>query len=160
MTLDRTTLEVKGDREILIARSFDAPAHIVFEAWTKPELVKRWWAPKSRGVVMATCEADVRAGGRYRYVMARNGAEMAFSGTYTEVTPHSRLVYTSIFEPMKAMGETIVTVTFEETDGETLLTTHEVYPSKQVRDGALASGMESGMRETMNQLEELVASLV
>jgi uncharacterized protein YndB with AHSA1/START domain len=159
LTQDRTTLEVIGDREVVITRRFDAPARIVFEAWTKPELVKRWWAPKSRRVVMASCEADVRTGGRYRYVMARDGAEIPFSGEYREVTPHSRLVYTSIFEPMKAMGEAVVTVTFEEKDGRTLLTTHEVYASKQARDGALASGMESGMRETMNQLEELVASL-
>jgi uncharacterized protein YndB with AHSA1/START domain len=152
-------MERESDRSLVITRRFNGPARIVFDAWTKPELVKRWWAPRSHQVSIASCEADVRVGGRYRYVMRRDtGGEMAFSGTYTEVTPHTRLVYTQAFEPMRAAGEAIITVTFEERDGQTLLVAHELYPSKEVLDGTIASGMEHGMRETMDQLEELIAA--
>jgi uncharacterized protein YndB with AHSA1/START domain len=152
-------MELKGNRELVIARTFSAPARIVFDAWTKPELVKRWWAPKSRHVSLVVCEADVRAGGKYRYVLRKDdGAEFAFSGEYTEVTPPARLVYTQIFEAFPGAAA-IITVTFDEQDGRTRLVAHEVYPSAKARDGALASGMEDGMRETMDQLEELVSSL-
>jgi uncharacterized protein YndB with AHSA1/START domain len=157
--MNPTTMDVVSEREIVIARTFDAPARIVFEAWTKPELVKRWWAPRSHGVEIASCEADVRVGGSYRYVMRRGGTDMAFSGAYTEVTPYTRLVYTNVFEPMAAAGDVIVTVTFEESSGKTRLTSHQLFPSKQVRDSTLATGMERGMRETMDQLEELLESL-
>jgi uncharacterized protein YndB with AHSA1/START domain len=157
---NHTSMELKSDREIVIARIFNGPARIVFDAWTRPELVRRWWAPKSRGVSIVGCDADVRVGGGYRYVLRRDdGGEFAFSGKYTEVTPHSRLVYTQVFEPMAGAGEVIVTVTFDERDGRTHLVSHALYPSRQARDGALASGMEHGMRETMDQLDELVASL-
>lgn len=159
--MNSTAMEVRSDREIVIARTFEAPARILFDAWTRPELVRRWWAPKSHGVTLSACDADVRVGGKYRYVMRRdNGAEMAFSGVYSEVTPHSRLVYSQIFEPMAGAGAVIVTVTFEERDGRTQLASHELYPSKDVRDAALASGMEHGMRESMDQLDALVASLI
>jgi uncharacterized protein YndB with AHSA1/START domain len=158
--MNPTSMELKSDREIVIARTFNGPARIVFDAWTKPELVKRWWAPKSHRVSVVVCEADVRVGGSYRYVLRRDtGDEFGFSGKYTEVTPHSRLVYTQIFEPMADAGAVIVTVTFDEQEGKTHLVAHELYPSKEARDGALASGMEHGMRETMDQLDELVASL-
>jgi uncharacterized protein YndB with AHSA1/START domain len=152
-------MDLEGDRTIVITRTFAAPARILFDAWTRADLVKRWWAPKSHGVSMARCEADVRPGGAYRYVLQREGQEIAFSGTYTEVTPHSRLVYTNVFEPMRAAGEAICTVTFEERDGRTRLVSREVYPSGAVRDQVIASGMEKGMRETMEQLESLVTSL-
>jgi uncharacterized protein YndB with AHSA1/START domain len=158
-SVDLTTMELGPDREIVISRTFNGPARIVFEAWTRPELVRRWWAPRSHGVAVVSCEADVRAGGKYRYVLGREGDEFAFSGEYTEVTPHSRLVYTQVFEPMQAAGEAVVTVTFEERDGKTHMVSRELYPSKEVREAALSSGMESGMRETMNQLDELVMSL-
>jgi uncharacterized protein YndB with AHSA1/START domain len=159
-SMNRTSMEVVSDRELVITRTFNAPARVMFDAWTKPELLKRWWAPKSHRVVLVGCEADVRVGGRYRYVLQRDGGQqLAFSGQYTAVAPSSRLVYTSVFEPMKAAGESVVTVTFEEQGQVTHLTVHEMYPSKAVLDGVLASGMEHGMRETMDQLDALVASL-
>jgi uncharacterized protein YndB with AHSA1/START domain len=160
-----TSLELKGEREIVIGRTFNAPARIVFEAWTKPELVRRWWAPRSLGVSVVGCDATVRVGGNYRYVLRLDtGNEFAFSGKYTEVTPYSRLVYTQIFEPTASGakpgdGELIITVAFDEHDGKTHLVSHSVCPSKEVRDTIVASGMEHGMRETWDQLDELVASL-
>ena len=158
-----TLLERVSEREIVITRTFDGPARIVFEAWTNPELVRRWWAPRSLGVSMASCEADVRVGGRYRYVLEpAQGATIAFSGEYSEVTPPSRLVYSTFFEPegKGPMGDpAIVTVTFDEREGKTHVVSREVYPSKEVLDGALATGMEQGLRATMDQLDELVASL-
>jgi len=156
---EETSMDLEGDREIVIARTFDAPARVVFDAWTKPELVRRWWAPKSHRVSMAVCEADVSVGGAYRYVLGRDAEALAFSGTYREVTPHSRLVYSQIFEPMRAAGEVMETITFEEAAGKTRLVSRSVYPSKAVRDAVLASGMEGGMRETMEQLAALVVDL-
>jgi uncharacterized protein YndB with AHSA1/START domain len=159
--VNRTTLERVSDREIVIARTFDGPARIVFDAWTKPELLRRWWAPCSLGVTLFECDADVRVGGSYRYVFGRDreGA-VAFSGRYTEVAPHSRLVYTQIFEPMRDAGEAIVAATFDEQRGKTRLVLRGLYPSKQALDATIASGMEQGMRETMEQLEKLVASVL
>lgn len=156
---NKTDMRLEGDREIVISRTFNAPTRIVFDAWTKPELVKRWWSPKSHGDIVSA-EADVRVGGWYRYVMrANNGHEVAFSGTYTEVTPPKRIAYEEVFEPMAALGAVQVSVTFEADGGKTRIVHRGVYPSKQVRDGVLASGMEHGMREAMDQLDELVASL-
>jgi len=153
-------MELTGDREIVIERTFNGPARIVFDAWTRPELVKRWWAPRSRGVSLIACDADVHVGGAYRYVLRTDrGDEFAFSGVYREITPHSRLVYTQIFEPMADAGEMIITMTLEERGNQTHLVSREVYPSKEARDAALGSGMEHGMRESMDQLDELVASL-
>jgi uncharacterized protein YndB with AHSA1/START domain len=154
------TVERRSDRELIVTRTFRGPARIVFDAWTKPELLKRWWAPKSLGVTLFSCEADVRAGGRYRYVFGRDPKQpMAFSGTYREVSAPSRLVCTQLFEQMRAAGEAIVTATFDERDGRTELVLHQLYPSKEALDGTIASGMEKGMRETFEQLQELVASL-
>jgi uncharacterized protein YndB with AHSA1/START domain len=163
--MNRTTLERTSDREIVITRTFNGPPRIVFDAWTRPELVSRWWAPKALGVSIVSCDADVRVGGRYRYVLQPpKGDAFAFAGTYAEVTPHSRLVYTTIFVPGGADADdesspAICTVTFEDRGDKTHLVAREVYPSKEVLDGVLASGMESGMRMTMDQLDELVASL-
>jgi uncharacterized protein YndB with AHSA1/START domain len=163
--MNQTTLEITSDREMVITRTFNARRNIVFDAWTRPDLVARWWAPKSRGVSIVSCDADVRVGGGYRYVLnVRDANEIAFSGMYTEVTPPSRLVYTQVFEPTAAgaepdAGELIITVTFEERDGKTHLVSHTLCPSKEVLEGILATGMEHGMRETMDQLDELVASL-
>jgi len=157
---NRTTVERRSDRELVVTRTFNGPARIVFDAWTKPEHLKRWWAPKSLGVSLFSCEADVRAGGSYRYVFGRDPEHaMAFSGTYTEVTPPTRLVWTQVFEQMREAGETIVTATFDERDGKTELVVHQHFASKEALDGAIASGMERGMRETYEQLEELVGSL-
>lgn len=165
MPMNQTTMELKGDREIVIARTFNGPACIVFDAWTTPELVERWWAPKTRHVGVVECEADVRPGGYYRYVLSlQNGHRFAFSGTYNEVTPPTRLVYTQIYEPTAAGANphdpaVVITVTFDERDGKTHLVSRSLCPSKDVRDAIIASGMEHGMRETMDQLDELVASL-
>lgn len=157
---DATTMNLEGDRAIVIARTFRAPPKLVFEAWTKPEFLKRWWAPQSRGAELAECTADVRAGGGYRYVMRAHGDEFAFSGVYGEVTPHVRLVYTQIFEPMAHAGEASITVTFEDAaGGSTRMVSTEVYPSAEVREMVLSTGMEDGMRETMNQLDDLVFGL-
>lgn len=155
-----TTMELRSECDLLISRTFNAPPRIVFDAWTRADLVKRWWAPSSHRVTIASCEADVRKGGKYRYVLRQaSGEEIAFSGEYTDVTPHSRLVYTQVFEPMAAAGAVVITVTFEDQGGKTRLLSHEVYPSKEAREAALAAGMEHGMRETMDQLDVLVASL-
>jgi uncharacterized protein YndB with AHSA1/START domain len=159
MNPNRTSMELVSDREIVITRTFRARPYVVFDAWTKPEYVRRWWAPASRGVEVVECEADLRPGGSYRYVIARGEAERyAFFGEYREIARPTRLVYTQIFEPFPDSA-VIVTVTFEEHDGRTKLVSHELYPSKEVRETALASGMEDGMRETLEQLDELVATL-
>jgi uncharacterized protein YndB with AHSA1/START domain len=158
--MDRTSMKLEGDRTIIISRAFNGPARIVFDAWTRPELVKRWWAPKSRGVSLSLCEADVRVGGKYRYVLRLpSGDEMGFSGEYTEITPPTRLVFTQIFEPMAEAGAVVCTIQFEEREGKTFMVSHELYPSAEARTAALESGMEGGMRETMDQLDELVASM-
>ena len=161
--MNQTTMELKGDREIVIERTFNGPAHIVFDAWTRPELVARWWAPEGRAT-MVSCEAEVRVGGRYRYHLRHAHGDFAFSGEYLEVTPPSRVVYTEIYEPTAAgtkPGDVAitVTVTFTERGGQTHVVSHSQCPTPQVRDAIIASGMESGMRETMDQLEMLVESL-
>jgi uncharacterized protein YndB with AHSA1/START domain/DNA-binding transcriptional ArsR family regulator len=158
-TMNETDMRLQGDREIVISRTFNAPARVVFDACTKPELVKRWWAPKSHGVTMVECEADLRVGGKYRYVLQQGNQLLAFSGTYFELDRPKRIVSEEIFEPMAAVGAANITVTFEERDGKTRLVNHSVYPSKEARDGVVASGMEHGMREAFDQLDELVASL-
>jgi uncharacterized protein YndB with AHSA1/START domain len=163
--VNQTSMELKGDREIVIERTFNGPPRIVFDAWTRPELVRRWWTPKSRRVSLVGCDADVRVGGSYRYVARlAAGGQFAFSGVYTEVTPYSRLVYTEMFEPTASGAAAddvplIVTVTFEERDGKTHLVSHSLCPSKAVRDAIIATGMEHGMRESMDQLDELAATL-
>ncbi len=154
--MNGTTVERKSERELVITRTFDAPARIVFEAWTKPELLVRWWAPKSTGMTLLSCEADVRVGGKYRFVFGHGASKpMEFFGRYIEVTPPSRLVWTN--EEADG-GEGITTVTFEETGGKTLLVLHELHPSKEALEGAIA-GMEGGMRETFEQLDELLVAL-
>lgn len=155
-----TSVERTSDQEILITRTFGAPAEIVFDGYTKPEYVRRWWAPVSRGVTLIQCDAEVRPGGEYRYVLAHGKAgSFAFFGKYLEITRPTRLIYTQSFEPVLGQplpGEAIVTVTFEERDGSTTFVARERYPSKEALDGALSSGMEDGMRETFDQLDELV----
>jgi uncharacterized protein YndB with AHSA1/START domain len=153
----RTTVERKSERELVVTRTFNAPARIVFEAWTKPELLKRWWAPKSFGVSFISCEADVRAGGTYRFVFGHPSSEqpMEFFGRYIEVKPHSRLVWTN-----DEGGEdgAVTTVSFEERGAETLVVMHDLYPSKDALDGAIASGSAGGFSETFEQLDELLAT--
>ena len=150
-----TMVERKSERELIVTRTFNGPARIVFEAWTKPELLKRWWAPKSTGVSLLSCEADVRVGGRYRFEFGHEASKpMVFFGSYIEVTPHSRLVWTN----EESDDGAVTTVTFEEKRGKTLLVMHELYPSKEALDGAIA-GMEGGMPETFEQLDELLVTL-
>ena len=151
----RTTVERKSERELVVTRTFNGPARIVFEAWTKPELMKLWWAPRSSGVPLRSCEMDVRVGGRYRLEFGRDAAtSMAFFGRYIEVTPPSRLVWTND----ESEDAAVTTVTFEEKDGKTLLVLHELYPSKEALDEAIA-GMADGMPEQFEQLDELLATL-
>jgi uncharacterized protein YndB with AHSA1/START domain len=140
---------------MVITRIFDAPARLVFEAWTNPELFKQWWAPKSSGVPLFSCEMDVRVGGRYRLEFGRESSKsMAFFGRYLEVTPPSRLVWTN---EESADGQ-VTTLTFEEKGGRTLLTLHELYPSKEALDASI-EGMEEGMPEQFAQLDELLVTL-
>jgi len=151
---NRTKVERKSDRELVVTRTFNAPARIVFEAWTKPELFKRWWVPKSIGVSLLACEMDVRVGGKYRLVFAHGASEpMEFFGRYIEVTPHSRLVWTN---DEGDEGGAVTTVTFEERGGQTLLVKHDLYPSKEALDG---DGSVDAMPETLDQLDELLVTL-
>jgi uncharacterized protein YndB with AHSA1/START domain len=156
-----TSMVIESDRQILIERTFNGPPPLVFAAWTRADLVRQWWAPRSHGVTLSECTADVRVGGKYRYVMRlRDGSEVGFSGEYLELSPPARLVYTQCFEPMAAAGFVTVTVTFEALPGgKTRLSSRELYPSKEALDAALSSGMEHGMRETMDQLDALLPTL-
>lgn len=152
----RTTVERKSDRELVLSRTFDAPARIVFEAWTKPELFKQWWVPKSFGVTLLSCEMDIRVGGKYRLVFGHGDAEpMAFFGTYLEVVPSSRLVWTND----EGEAQVITTVTFQEQGDKTVLAMHEQYVSKEALDAELASGAKSCMDETFGQLEEVLSRI-
>jgi len=153
-----TTTKRTSDRELLVTRTFNAQARIVFEAWTRPELFKRWWVPKSTGMSLLSCEMDVRVGGTYRLVFRHDALPepMAFFGRYLEVTPHSRLVWTN-----EEGGEdgSVTTVTFEERGAETLVVVHDLYPSKEALDAAIASESTGGFSEQFEQLDELLVSL-
>ena len=155
-----TTVERESERELVVTRTFNGPAHIVFEAWSKPELLQRWWVPESFGMTFISCEADVRTGGTYRFVFSHPAFEqpMAFFGRYIEVTPHSRIVWTN----EESADGPVSTVTFEEKDGKTLLVLRELYPSKQALDDAIESGSTgtSGAPEQFELLDELLATLV
>jgi uncharacterized protein YndB with AHSA1/START domain len=153
-----TAVERKSERELVVTRTINGPARIVFEAWTKPELFKQWWVPKSIGVSLLSCELDVRTGGKYRLVFghAASPEPMAFFGRYIEVTPCSRIVWTN---DEGDEGGPVTTVTFEEKGGKTLLVVHDLYPSKEALDGALASGSVGGMPEQLEQLDELIVTL-
>lgn len=152
---EHTTVERRSDRELVTTRMFNAPARLVFEAWTKAELFKRWWAPKSMGVPMLDCTIDARTGGGYKVVFGHDAANsMAFFGRYVEVTPPSRLVWTN----EESADGPVTTVTFDERDGRTFLTVHELYPSKAALDASF-DGMESTMPEQFVQLDELLVEL-
>jgi uncharacterized protein YndB with AHSA1/START domain len=144
------TVKRASDREIVVTRIFDAPARLVFEAWTTPEIFRQWWVPKSLGMNLRSIEMDARTGGRYRLNF---GEGMDFFGTYVEVTPHSRIVWTN-----EEGGEAgpVTTVTFEEKDGRTLLVLRELYPSKEALDAA-GTGAADAMGESFQQLDELLA---
>ena len=148
-----TTVERTSERELVVTRTFNAPARIVFEAWTRPELFKQWWLPKSMGMSLRSLEMDVRVGGQYRLEFGPNG--MAFFGTYLEVTPPSRLVWTN---DEGGEGGSVTTVTFEEKRGQTLLVMHELHPSKEALDAA-GTGAADATIETFAQLDELLLTL-
>jgi uncharacterized protein YndB with AHSA1/START domain len=152
---NQTTTERQSDRELVTTRTFDGPARLVFEAWTRPELFRRWWIPKSAGMSLLSCEMDVRVGGGYRLVFdLGDGKSMAFFGRYIEVVPNSRLVWTN-----EESGDgAVTTVTFEERDGKTLLVLRDLYPSKEALDEAIASGSTAGFDEQFEQLDELLAA--
>jgi uncharacterized protein YndB with AHSA1/START domain len=151
-TTNRTGVERKSERELVVTRTVNAPARLVFEAWTKAELLRRWWVPKAYGLTLLSCEMDVRVGGQYRLVFRHEASTMEFFGTYLEVTPHSRLVWTN---EEGDNGNTVTTVTFDENAGKTLLVVHDRYPSKE----ALESGSTGALPEALDQLDELLASL-
>jgi len=152
-----TTLDRKSDLELVITRTFNAPARVVFEAWTRPELIRRWWTPPSFGITFVSCEADVRTGGTYRFVFSHPDFEqpMAFFGRYLEVTPCSRIVWTN----EESGAGAVTTVTLEEQDGRTLLVLHERYPSKEALEEALASGSPGAAGEQFDLLDEVLATL-
>lgn len=151
-TKNPTTVERKSECELVVTRTVDAPARLVWEAWTKADLFRQWWMPKSFGLNLVSCEMDVRVGGEYRLAFLHEGSTMEFFGTYLEVTPHSRLVWTNEED---GHGQTVTTVTFDETNGKTLLVVHDLYPSKEAVD----FGSTGAMPETFEQLDELLASL-
>ncbi|MEO7276221.1 MAG: SRPBCC domain-containing protein [Vicinamibacterales bacterium] len=155
-TKNRSTVERTSERELVVTRTVNGPARIVFEAWTTPELFKQWWVPKSMDMFLRSCEMDVRVGGRYRLVFGHDPSHPAeFFGRYLEVTPHSRLVWTN-----DEGGDSgpVTTVTFDETEGRTLVVMRERYPSKEALDAA-GTGAADAMGETFEQLDELLGTL-
>ena len=155
LSAGRTTVERPSDTELLVNRMFDAPPHIVFKAWSQPELFRRWWVPKSTPATLLACDMDVRTGGTYRLEFGANGQSMAFFGKYLEVIPEKKIVWTND-EGHEEGG--VTTVTFEERGGQTLVTYHERYPTKEAADEA-AQGSAQGLPEQFSQLDELVAEL-
>ena len=155
---NKTTTDRRSDREVVITRTFNGPARIVFEAWTTPELLMKWWTPKSFGITFISCEADVRTGGTYRFVMGHPAFDkpMAFFGRYLEVDPPKRLVWTNE-EGGEGEEGSVTTVTFEENDGKTHLVLSDLYPSKAALDEAMASGSIGGYPEQFDQLDILLA---
>jgi uncharacterized protein YndB with AHSA1/START domain len=154
--MNRTTVERKSDREVVVRRTFDAPARLVFEAWTNPKLFNQWWVPRSMGMTLRSCELDVRTGGRYRVVFGDDPANpMAFFGKYLDVVPNQRIVWTN--EESGADGS-VTTVTFEEKNGKTTLVMSDLYPTTEALDAA-GTGAQEAMNETFRQLDELLAEL-
>jgi uncharacterized protein YndB with AHSA1/START domain len=151
-----TSIERKGERELVVTRTFDAPPGIVYRAWTQPDLFRRWWMPKSlAGVSLIACDMDVRTGGKYRLEFSTGGSDtMAFHGKYLDVVPNERIVWTN------DEGEegAITTVTFEDLGGRTLLKFHEVYPSSEALEEAL-QGSAAGLPEQLDQLDELISGM-
>jgi uncharacterized protein YndB with AHSA1/START domain len=152
-------LTLPSDRELVLTRDFNAPRALVFEAWSKPEHVKRWYG--LRHLTLPVCEMDFRPGGAWRFVLhdPKEGVDHAFSGEYREITRPERIVFTERYEALPG-SDHVVTLTLSERDGRTTLTEHILYQSKEHRDGHVMSGMERGMQETFDRLDELLASLV
>ena len=156
--VNNATAERTSDRELVVSRTINGPARTVFEAWTTPELMERWWSPKSFPIALLSCEMDVRVGGTYKLTFGYEDSTFDFFGRYLEVAPPSHLVWTN---DEADSGETITTVTFEETGGRTLVVVHDVYPSKKALDAAIAAGSTamSAMPESLAQLDELIVTL-
>src|SRR6185312_14897704 len=152
---NRTTVERKSDREVVVTRTINGPARIVFEAFTRAELFKRWWVPRSAGMTLLSCEIDARVGGKYRLVFDHDPEPAAFFGTYVEVQPYSRLAWTN---EEGGEGGPVTTVTFEEKDGKTLVVLRERHASKESLDAA-GTGAAEAMAETFDQLDELLVDL-
>ena len=152
---NRTAVERRSERELVVSRLFDAPPRLVFRAWAEPDLFRRWWAPEGAGLSLLSCEMDVRTGGRYRLVMSAGGADpMAFYGKYLDVAQNERIVWTNEEEEQGA----VTTVTFEAKSSKTLLTFHELYPSKEALDDAMA-GSAAGLPTQLDQLDALLPTL-
>lgn len=151
---NETKVERKSERELVASRIINGPQRLVFEAWAKPELFKKWWIPKTAPITLVSCEMDVRTGGKYRLKMGMGSESMEFFGKYLEVTPYSRLVWTN--EEGGEEAAVITTVTLEETDGVTLVTVHDLYPSKKALDDAIATDSTGALPEQLAQLEELI----
>lgn len=152
----RTTVQKTSEREVVVTRTFDAPARLVFEAWSKPELFRKWWVPRSMGMTLRSCEMDVRTGGKYRLVFGDDPANpMAFFGHYLEVVPDKRIVWTN---EESGDAASVTTVTFEERDGKTLLVMSELYPTKEALDEA-GTGAQDALHETFAQLDEMLSEL-
>ena len=157
---DETSVWQASERELVIERTLRAPPQVIFAAWTNPDLLKLWWAPRSLGASLFKCESDLRIGGAYRYEFGRDSKHPeVFSGTYIEIVAARRIVYTQIYERMRETGEALITVTFEEVQGKTRLIQRQLHPSKSVLEFFVASGMEHGLREALDQLEATTASL-
>jgi uncharacterized protein YndB with AHSA1/START domain len=152
---NRTTVERTSDREVVVTRTINGPARIVFEAFTRAELLERWWVPRSMGMKLLSCEVDARVGGKYRLVFDHHPEPAAFFGTYIDVTPYSRLAWTN---DEGGEGGSVTTVTFEEKSGKTLVVLRESYPSKEALDAA-GTGAADAMVETFGQLDELLITL-
>jgi uncharacterized protein YndB with AHSA1/START domain len=153
----KATLTLPTDDQILITREFDAPKHLVFKAYTTPELVKRWWHAKRGEATIA--DIDLRVGGKWRYVMVTtDGQEVGFHGEYREIVPNERLAYTEVYEGAPGGEAVLNTVTFTEEDGRTTLTILMQAPSKEIRDVIIDSGMEDGLQDALDLLEEVAAS--
>jgi uncharacterized protein YndB with AHSA1/START domain len=151
-----TKVERKSEREVIISRTINAPVRIVYDAWTNADLFSKWWVPKSVPMTLLSCEMDVRVGGTYRLNFKHAGGEMAFFGTYLEVTPNSRIVWTN---EEGGPDSPITTVTFEDQSGKTLVVVSERHSTKESLDEALATSLADGMTEQFNQLDEFVMTL-
>jgi uncharacterized protein YndB with AHSA1/START domain len=153
---NQTNTERKSERELVSSRIINGPSRLVFEAWTDSELFKKWWVPKSAPITLVSCEMDVRTGGTYRLVFSAGGQSAEFFGRYLEVNPYSRLVWTNDEGGIDAAN--ITTVTFEEVNGTTLVIVHDLYPSKEALDDAIATGSSGAMPEQLEQLEQLIGN--
>ena len=152
----QTKVERISERELVASRLINGPSHLVFEAWAKPDLFKKWWVPKSAPITLVSCEMEIRTGGKYRLQLSMGSQSMEFFGKYLEVTPYSRLVWTN--EEGGESAAVITTVTFEETDGTTLVTVHDLYPSKKALDDAIATDSTGALPEQLEQLEQLMVN--